>query len=140
MNPSLYQDAIVALAKTRKDDSLPDNKDGLLQLHQDNPLCGDSILLFAHIADNKIHLGQQTRGCILCEAAAARMMDLTNNVPRMQMQSVCESANTMFQTQTPIRELELFTPVLSRPARHDCVLLPFQALTRLLALLPPQTS
>ena len=135
MNHSLYQNALLALAKSRQDDE-PLRGEGIVRVALDNPLCGDSVALAARTesAGRIVRLAQQTRGCILCEAAAALMMQLTKDGGNAQLQTLCENAENMFRTRAEENSpFAVFAPVAARPARHECALLPFRALAKILA-------
>lgn len=126
----MYDDEILALAKRRRDDSLPE---GAPQARIDNPLCGDTIILAVRCGpDGGVELFQRTRGCLLCEAAAQRLADIARDADGKALADLCAAAEHMFETGAPVDELRVFSPVIAHPARHECVLLPFRALQRIL--------
>ncbi len=104
MSDQLYQDRIVALAKA---------KTGAGKLaqptrsgHRDNPLCGDRVTIDITL-DGQGHIAEiahQVRGCLLCQASASALSSFA-----------------------------AFTPVKSHKSRHECVLLPFEALQEALS-------
>ncbi len=132
MNDSLYHEKLLALAKTRQDDAPLSGE--TIRVRRDNPLCGDSVELSAHTAAGQIRrLAQRTRGCVLCEAATAQMMRLAANTDTAHLRALCENAEKMFANDATAPEFAMFAPVAAHPARHECVLLPFHALSEILA-------
>ena len=169
MNDFLYHRELLRLAKNRRDDS-PLSGDDVFCVRRDNPLCGDSISLQCRKESPRIFcLSQQTRGCVLCEAAAAQMMQLAaaDSSP-VFYRALCRLAAQMFSDDAAAKSesergiikdetaggmikgenangiegenanaissaLLLFSPVVAHPARRECVLLPFRALSDILA-------
>jgi len=129
MNDSLYQKAIVELARRRRDDTLPSNANA--QIRQHNPLCGDTVILsLTATPPNLEEVFQQVRGCLLCSAATQTMLDIIAVEKELQrLQTTCAAVETMFADNALPPELAAFAPVREHPARHECVLLPFRALS-----------
>ena len=131
MNDSVYQQKLLTLAKmARPGEELPSAD---FRVCRRNPLCGDEILLTASgDKDNLRLLRQRTRGCILCEAAAVKMLEFTAQQPsKAALRNLCHDILPMFAGAMP-PAMAVFSPVIKHPARYGCVLLPFEALAALL--------
>ena len=130
MTDQLYQDRIVALAKA---------KTGAGKLaaptksaRRDNPLCGDRVSIDVTLDDRGriAEIAHQVRGCLLCQASAsalasvavgrdaASIADLRHDAERAIGREIGE-AHEPFSAFAPVRE---------HRSRHECVLLPFEAL------------
>jgi nitrogen fixation NifU-like protein len=105
----------------------------------DNPLCGDRVTLDLDLADGLVRtVGHEVRGCLLCQAAAAVIgarapgqapAALRANAERLRQLIVAGPGEDQAQVWP---ELAAFAPVHRHKSRHECVLLPFTALTRAL--------
>jgi nitrogen fixation NifU-like protein len=130
MSDRLYQERIVALAKA---------KTGAGKLaaptksaRRDNPLCGDRVSIDVTLDDKGriAEIAHQVRGCLLCQASAsalasvavgrdaASIADLRHDAERAIGREIGE-AHEPFSAFAPVRE---------HRSRHECVLLPFEAL------------
>ena len=130
MSDRLYQERIVALAKA---------KTGAGKLaaptksaRRDNPLCGDRVNIDVTLDDTGriAEIAHQVRGCLLCQASAsalasvavgrdaASIADLRHDAERAIGREIGE-AHEPFSAFAPVRE---------HRSRHECVLLPFEAL------------
>jgi nitrogen fixation NifU-like protein len=130
MSDRLYQERIVALAKA---------KTGAGKLaaptksaRRDNPLCGDRVSIDITLDDKGRIAGiaHQVRGCLLCQASAsalasvavgrdaAGIADLRHDAERAIGREIGESHEPF----------AAFAPVREHKSRHECVLLPFEAL------------
>ncbi len=104
----------------------------------DNPLCGDRVTIDIRRSgsrggDRVTEIGQVVRGCVLCEAAAAIVVEAGTGAAEADLRAVSDRVRRMLEDDEPPPEGEwrkagMFVPVRSHPSRHDCVLLPFQAL------------
>jgi nitrogen fixation NifU-like protein len=104
----------------------------------DNPLCGDRVTLDLSFEDGRVReVGHKVRGCLLCQAAA---VTIGERAPGETPDALREVAGTLGAAvarapETAGRlwpELAVFAPVHAHKSRHECVLLPFEALTRAL--------
>ena len=73
------------------------------------------------------------RGCVLCEAAATVIVEAGIGASATELRAVSDRIRCMLESEGPPPEgtwakAGMFLPVRSHPSRHDCVLLPFQAL------------
>ena len=72
MSDELYQEALLKLAKESPRKGRLEPNDASVRL--DNPLCGDRVTLDLHLMDGRIDaVGHEVKGCLLCEAAAAKV-------------------------------------------------------------------
>ena len=137
MSEQLYNERIVALARA---------KEGAGRLEQptvtvdcDNPLCGDRIQLDLRVEDGKVEeIGHKTRGCILTQAGASLIARLAPGHDARALAEFEAAARAVLAGPSDLppewAELEVFAPVRTVRSRQDCVLLPFRALARALAL------
>lgn len=144
MNDDLYHEAIVRLARDATGRGRLDAADGRATV--DNPLCGDRVTVEVAIADGHIAaVGHQTRGCVLCEAAAAV---IGQGAPGATPSSIDESAATLqailsggnAEATGRWAALAAFRPVAAKRSRHDCVRLPFTALREAMAQATEQAT
>ena len=104
----------------------------------DNPLCGDRVTIDLRRGgpsggDRVSEIGQVVRGCVLCEAAAAVIVEAGTGAAESDLRAASDRVRRMLGHGGPPPEgawkkAEMFLPVRPHPSRHDCVLLPFQAL------------
>lgn len=128
---SLYQDAIKQFAHADCGRGLLANATGEAKL--DNPLCGDRVRMQITVTSRKIAaIGHETRGCLLCRAAAAVIGSRAVGQDQAGIEAVVEALEGMLRNGTPAPsawpELAMFEPARAYPSRYRCVLLPFQAL------------
>ena len=107
----------------------------------DNPLCGDRVTIDVRRAGGAgaevAEIGQVVRGCVLCEAAAAVIVEAGTGADDAELRAASERVRRMLEDGGSPPEggwkmAGMFLPVRAHPSRHDCVLLPFQALLRAL--------
>ena len=132
MANELYQKQIIELARESRKRTRIDAPDTTIRF--DNPLCGDRIDLDFSIEDGRISdIGFKVRGCALCEASSEV---LANNAIGYQLQELNTVGNKLSDylvgtLDTPDWEgFEVFEPVKGVPPRHECVLLPFNAVKK----------
>lgn len=97
-----------------------------------NPLCGDRVVLELRV-DARGHidtLRHDTQGCLLCTASASLMAD---DVPGRDAAAVAARLLALRAGITRgdgagLGELGALAGVSAHPARHRCVLLPWEAL------------
>jgi len=105
----------------------------------DNPLCGDRVTVDIRREGPQggggrvSEIGHVVRGCVLCEAAAAVIVEVGTGAAEADLRAASERVRRMLERGGPPpegewRKAEMFLPVRPHPSRHDCVLLPFQAL------------
>ena len=135
MSEELYHKAIIDQAKAAKGAGRLDRPDASVVL--DNPLCGDRITLdLALDAGRVAAVGHKVRGCLLCQAAASAIG--ANAVGRTpdQLRATAADVEAMLKGHPMPAdgwpELAAFEPVRGYKSRHECVALPFEALTEAL--------
>ncbi|MBK9020885.1 MAG: iron-sulfur cluster assembly scaffold protein [Sulfuritalea sp.] len=130
---ALYQEAI-------KDYARADHGHGRLEgagatVRLDNPLCGDRVSLQVSLDAGRVAaIAHETRGCLLCRAAASL---LGKRAPGLDAQGLAETTaalESILEQRSPPPadwpELGMFAPAAEHPSRHKCVLLPFRALAQ----------
>ena len=104
----------------------------------DNPLCGDRVTIDIRRpgsggGERVSEIGQLVRGCVLCEASAVIIVEAGTGAAEADLRAASDRVRRMLEDGGPPPEgewkkVEMFLPVRPHPSRHDCVLLPFQAL------------
>jgi nitrogen fixation protein NifU and related proteins len=141
MKDDLYHQAILDLARRATGHGRLEAPQASVKV--DNPLCGDRVTLDLDLKDGRVStLGHQVRGCLLCQAAAAVIgarapgqtaAALRENTERLRQLIVDGSGAADGAAVDGLwPELAAFAPVHRHKSRHDCVLLPFAALSRAL--------
>tara|TARA_R110001592_G_scaffold70815_3_gene216712 strand:+ start:7812 stop:8249 length:438 start_codon:yes stop_codon:yes gene_type:complete len=109
----------------------------------DNFLCGDRVTVEVERDGDRIKaLGGKVRGCLLTQAAAALAAQAAPGLDVAGLMDGIEQAEALMADGTPAtgawEGLNAFTPVHDARHRHDCVLLPFQALAACLDQTEPR--
>jgi len=132
MTEDIYKDAIVTLAKAKTGAERLEDPDASVTM--DNPLCGDRVTLDVKIDNGTIsEVGHRVRGCMLCEAAASMVGQHAVGTAIGEIASARESLKAVLEGQdasaswAPVTD---FTAVGSFKSRHECVMLPFEALEK----------
>lgn len=131
MNDQLYQDSIVALAKAKTGAgklSAPTKS-----ARRDNPLCGDRVTVDIKLdGQGRIaEIAHQVRGCLLCQASASALSSVAVGRDKAGVAAIRHDAERAIGREDgePAEPFAAFTPLKSHKSRHECVLLPFEALT-----------
>jgi nitrogen fixation NifU-like protein len=111
----------------------------------DNPLCGDRVTLDVAVAGDKVAaVGHEVKGCLLCEASAATISQFAAGRHPGELRDMGAAVQALLKEGTPaprrFADLAVFSPVHGAKSRRDCVLLPFEALTKALAVAFPRHS
>lgn len=124
---ALYQERILALAKSGAGVG---EVAGGVRAKLTNPLCGDETEVSARIEDGVIlAAAHRTRGCVLCRAAAAAMVQRAPGLSVAAARELVGDFSRMLNEGGPVvAGLEMFSPAAGRPSRRRCALLPFLAL------------
>jgi nitrogen fixation NifU-like protein len=136
MNDQLYHQAILELAKKARHASRLETPQASVTV--DNPLCGDRVTLDLNLADGRVgELGHQVRGCLLCQAATAAISQRAPGETPDTLREVAQEIGDALARAPEAAgelwpELAAFAPVHAHKSRHECVLLPFEALTQAL--------
>jgi nitrogen fixation NifU-like protein len=130
MTDQLYQERIMALAKA---------KTGAGKLaaptksaRRDNPLCGDRVTVDVRLdgGGRIAEIAHQVRGCLLCQASASALAAVAvgrdaAGVAAIRHDAECAIGREEGEAGEPFTA---FAPVRDYKSRHECVLLPFEAL------------
>lgn len=145
---ALYQDALKHLAQTAHGGGrLPAAMNGKVgEARLDNPLCGDRVSMQVTLGRGHIDaLAHETRGCLLCRAAASAIGLRAPGLDPAAIEGVADSLEGSLKhgAAPPAAwpELAVFAPARDYPGRHGCILLPFRALLAALRNVPaPEIS
>ena len=127
----MYHDRLKELAALGKKGRFLEGPDD--SAYSKNPMCGDEVKVFIRRkTENVIEIGYKARGCLISLAACAKMESLAlEETDPERLAELVERIELMFKGSVP-SEMEEFIPVCSHRSRHECVLLPFKALSKLL--------
>ena len=140
MSNALYHQAILDLARRGARIGRLEAPDATATL--DNPLCGDRVTLDLSLADSRVGaVGHRTRGCVLCQAAATVIAERAPGASVDDLQTLASELGEALRVRPADLgrswpELAAFAPVHDHKSRHECVLLPFEALQAALAAAP----
>ena len=130
MNNDLYQDQIIHWSKKTHLETL----EGAQCVHAvSNPLCGDKLTVSLQIDGEKIiAMAYKVRGCLLCKASSAILAQWVNGRTLDQLidlyHELKRALKSVDKSNEPFpRAFDLFQPVQAHKSRHNCVLLPFDA-------------
>jgi nitrogen fixation NifU-like protein len=142
MSDELYHRTILQLAQKARQTGRLEAPQASVTL--DNPLCGDRVTLDLNLADGRVlEVGHKVRGCLLCEAAAAAIGERAPGETPAALRAVAQGLGEAIARAPDTAgrrwpELAAFAPVHGHKSRHECVLLPFQALAQALELAEAQ--
>ena len=136
MKDELYHDRILELARD-------DATEGRLEAPSaratiNNPLCGDRVTIDITVEDGALtEVRHKVRGCALCRASPAVIGATAGGAPPDALREIAAGAAAMIKDggeppHPDWQALDAFRPVTAHKSRHDCVLLPFQALVEAL--------
>lgn len=100
----------------------------------DNPLCGDRITIDVSLADGRVAaVAHKVRGCALCQASASIIGAHAVGQSASEIAGARAALKGMLSADGPTpngawQELGVFAPARAHRSRHDCVLLPWEAL------------
>lgn len=128
---ALYQEAIKDYARADHGHGRLDAGSAAVRL--DNPLCGDRISLQVRLdAGRVVAIGHETRGCLLCRAAASLLGQRAPGLDGPGIAAATAALEAILDQGGPPPadwpELGMFAPARAHASRHKCVLLPFRAL------------
>lgn len=136
MSAELYHERIVALARDASGARRLEAPDATATV--DNPLCGDRVTIDLRVAAGRVsEVGHRVRGCLLCEAAAALIAAAAPGRTGEEARAGAAAARAVLagDGDPPAgawSDVSVFRPVRDFRSRHECVLLPFEALDRAL--------
>jgi nitrogen fixation NifU-like protein len=137
MSDELYQDAIMAHARAPHHAGSLADADGRATV--DNPLCGDRVTVELKLDDGTVAaIGHTVRGCALCQAAASMLADGALGSGPAEVLGARDAIRAMLRDGAAPPSgrwsaFAAFQPARAARSRHDCVLLPFQAIERAFA-------
>ncbi len=135
MTRELYNEAILAEAKAGHGSGTLPAPDGSVSC--DNPLCGDRVAVDLNVTGSRIEaFAHRTRGCLLTQAAASVVGRHAAGATAEEIRAAAAELRQLLAGEplTPSwPELAMFAPVAAVRSRHECVLLPFEALAAALA-------
>jgi nitrogen fixation NifU-like protein len=129
MSDAIYNDAIKAAARDRSHAGRLPSPDASVTC--DNPLCGDRVTLDLGLDGGRIGaVAHKTRGCMLTKAAAGLVASRAASTPPERLSELLRAVQDFLTAGAPPPwpELAMFEPVRAVRSRHECVMLPFQAL------------
>jgi nitrogen fixation NifU-like protein len=130
----LYNDAILAEARAGHGNGRLNAPDASSTC--DNPLCGDRVTIDVALTEGKVTgLAQKARGCLLTQAAASVIGRHGHGLTLAEARRTQVALERLLAGEEPAPgwpELSMFAPVAAVRSRHECVLLPFRALTEAL--------
>lgn len=129
---ALYHEALLRLARAAVGAGRLPAPDATAE--RDNPLCGDDVTLDVSVREGRVAaVGHRVRGCVLCQASASILgAAAPGRTPAEIARARAELAAMLREgggiPAAPWEGLAVFLPVRAVPSRHECVLLPFDAL------------
>jgi len=130
MTDQLYQERIVALAKAKT--GAGKLASPTKSARRDNPLCGDRVTIDVKLdGQGRIaEIGQQVRGCLLCQAAASALASVAVGRDAAGIAEFRHDAERAVGREAgeAHEPFAAFAPVRDHKSRQECVLLPFEAL------------
>lgn len=137
MTPSpLYHQAILEAASARTGEGTLRSPHGRATL--DNPLCGDRVRMEVAVSGGRLErVAHEVRGCLLCEAAASVIGAQAPGEGLEDLAALGQALRAFLGDDSlgpPERwpALQMFFPVARHKSRHECVMLPFDALVKAL--------
>lgn len=136
MIKELYQKSLMRLAANAFGAGKMDNPDA--EGTMDNPTCGDRITIQVRLDNGKItELVHDNRACMLCQASASLLAENAIGLDLTELEKVQAKVTDLLKNGTPGEEmpwekLSYFEPVRDHKSRHLCVLLPLNALQKIL--------
>jgi nitrogen fixation protein NifU and related proteins len=140
MSDDLYQQAIMDRAKAAAHAGRLASPDASATV--DNPLCGDRVTIDLKLDGETIaDVAHHVRGCALCQASAAVLATAAIGQAAAAVIAGRDKLKTVLAggdaPPAPWEDLGIFAPVRRHKSRHDCVLLPFEALSQALTKARP---
>ena len=135
MRDEIYQTELLKLAARARGAGRLDEP--RLSARVDNPLCGDRVTIDVRLDEEGriAAFGTEVKACLLCQASASLIGDHAKGHPAADFDALRARIEAMLKDDgaPPEGEFEgfkAFLPVRAHKSRHECVLLPFDALKR----------
>ena len=103
--------------------------------HQDNPLCGDTVTVYAKVHDGALEEVSFTgRGCSISQASASMLTEQLTGKSREEAEEKIEAFLEMMRTEEKeeLGELAALKGVVQTPNRIRCATLAWDAMRRAL--------
>ncbi len=108
-------------------------KDASHIMKEDNIHCGDSVIIYFLIKEEKIQqICFQAEGCAILKASASIMTEMVKQKDLTFAQEVLESYFDAVRTGNGSGEFEIFNNFKAYPSRAACASLPWNGLAKLL--------
>lgn len=123
----LYREVILDHYRAPRNRGKLDPSD--IDLHRDNPLCGDEIHLYARVGDGKIEeIAFEGRGCSISQASVSMMTEKLKGIPVTDAENLAGAFKQMMQGENPedddsLGDLMSLQGVQKYPVRIKCALL-----------------
>ncbi len=133
MIDALYQKDVMRLAASAKGAGKLPQPTATVTV--DNPLCGDRVTFDIVMDANKRiqEIAHTVKGCVLCQASASVIGAEAKGETADSLHAVREGLRGMLKSGAAApadgkwASLVAFAPVSGHKSRHECVLLPFEA-------------
>lgn len=132
MSTSLYQQDLLRHASDASHAGHLQKPDACATIN--NPLCGDkiSVELALDGAGHVTAYAHETTACVLCQASAAMIGHVIEGKSESDMASGQSALTDVLEeraetTPPPFETFKIFSSVAAHQSRHQCVLLPFEA-------------
>ena len=108
-----------------------------IKIKHKNNYCGDEIILTIKLEKGLVKkIAHQTKGCILCQAAASILSSKAKNKTLISISDILKQLVKMLEgkryTIHPSwKDLSIFKPFIHYKNRHKCILLPFEAIKKI---------
>lgn len=123
----LYKEVILDHYRSPRNRGRIENAD--LDLHRDNPLCGDEVHLFAEVSDGQVsRVSFEGQGCSISMASTSIMTEKLKGLPLEDAEGLAASFKALMQGKSPadaaeLGELMALEGVKKYPVRIKCALL-----------------
>jgi nitrogen fixation NifU-like protein len=100
-----------------------------IDLHRDNPLCGDEVHLYARVEDGKVtEIAFEGRGCSISQASVSMMTEKLKGADVTEAEKLAGDFKQMMQGENPkdpdgLGDLQSLQGVQKYPVRIKCALL-----------------
>ncbi|WP_169545323.1 iron-sulfur cluster assembly scaffold protein [Sneathiella aquimaris] len=137
MIEELYQKNLMRLAANAHGAGTLEHPDA--ESTMDNPTCGDRITIQIKLEDGRItELAHENRACMLCQASASLLSENAIGLSLSDVQKIRAEVTALLSGETTKNELTweklaYFEPVKDHKSRHICVMLPLNALEKILS-------
>ncbi|MGB0694544.1 MAG: iron-sulfur cluster assembly scaffold protein [Rhodospirillaceae bacterium] len=130
----LYNEAILSAARAEPEPSLDGPPD--LSLRRDNRFCGDRVSLDIALDQDSgaiTAIAPTVKGCLLVQASAQMLAEAAKGQDWDSVLAATKQLRALLKEDgdapdSPFGALEAFRPVAAHKSRHECCLLPFEAI------------